>query len=73
MAYDKLLIATGCVNRYPPIKGLDNVNFLSLRNIDDYKTINQAIREKGAKNVTIIGGGFIGMEMASAIKLALKD
>lgn len=73
VTYDKLLLATGCVNRYPSIKGLDQTNFFGLRGVDDYKAINKAIREKGAKNITIIGGGFIGMEMASAIKLALKD
>ena len=62
------MIASGCINRYPQIKGLDQVNFFTLRNIDDYVAINQAIREKGAKNITIVGGGFIGMETASAIK-----
>lgn len=71
--YDKLLIATGCVNKYPPIKGLDKVKYFGLRGVDDYKKINEAIREKKAKNITIIGAGFIGMELASAIKMALKD
>lgn len=61
MKYDKLLIASGCVNRFPPIKGLDQVNFFNLRGIDDYVSINNAIREKGSKNITIVGGGFIGM------------
>lgn len=71
--YDKLLIATGSANRVPPIKGLDQVKYFGLRSVDDYKKINEAIREKGAKNITIIGAGFIGMELASAIKMALKD
>lgn len=71
--YDKLLIATGSANRVPPIKGLDQVKYFGLRGVDDYKKINEAIREKGAKNITIIGAGFIGMELASAIKMALKD
>jgi NADH dehydrogenase FAD-containing subunit len=52
---------------------LDQVKYFGLRDINDYKHINQAIREKGAKNITIIGAGFIGMELASAIKMALKD
>lgn len=73
MSYDKLLIASGCVNKVPPIKGLDSVNYSTLRHFDDYQNINEAIRSNGAKNITIIGGGFIGMETASAIKLALKD
>ncbi len=70
--YDKLLIASGAVNRVPSIKGLDQVKYFGLRGVDDYKKINEAIREKGAKNITIIGAGFIGMELASAIKMALK-
>ena len=73
ISYDKLLIASGCTNRYPPIEGLDKVNHMSLRNINDYKAINTAVREQGAKNITIIGAGFIGMELASALKTALKD
>lgn len=56
--YDKLLIATGSANRVPPIKGLDQVKYFGLRSVDDYKKINEAIREKGAKNITIIGAGF---------------
>lgn len=44
-----------------------------MRNIRDYEEINKSIRQDGVKNVTIIGGGFIGMEVASAIKLTLKD
>lgn len=73
MTYDKLLIASGCVNRFPPIQGLKETKFSSLRNIEDYEQINSALRQQGVKNVTIIGGGFIGMEVASAIKLQFKD
>ena len=73
LGYDKLLIASGCVNRYPPIPGLKEATFSSLRNMRDYEEINKAVREEGVKNVTIIGGGFIGIETASAIKLALKE
>lgn len=72
VSYDKLLIASGCVNRFPPIPGLDKTNYSSLRSLKDYEQINQAVRD-GVKNVTIIGGGFIGMELASAIKAALKE
>lgn len=55
------MIATGAVNRVPSIKGLDHVKYFGLRGVDDYKQINEAVREKGVKNVTIIGAGFIGM------------
>ena len=42
--FDKLLIATGCANRYPPIKGLDQTKFYSLRTINDYESLNKAVR-----------------------------
>lgn len=67
------MIASGCKNRTAPIKGLDQVPFYSLRHKQDYYNINTAIRAPGIKNVTIIGGGFIGMELASSIRLAFKD
>ena len=73
LSYDKLLIATGVSNRIPPIEGLNTVPFFTLRNKQDYNKINEALRAPGVKNVTIIGGGFIGMETPSAIKLAFKD
>lgn len=60
-------------NRIPPIQGLNSVNYFSLRNKKDYASINAALRGEGVKNVTIIGGGFIGMEIASSIRLGLKD
>ena len=72
ITYDKLLIASGCVNKFPPIRGLKETKFSSLRSLADYEEINQAVRRKGVKNVTIIGGGFIGIEIASSIKLALE-
>lgn len=61
LPYDSLLIASGCVNRHPPIKGLDQVGFNTLRTIRDYEAINKAVRESGVKNVTIVGAGFIGI------------
>jgi NADH dehydrogenase FAD-containing subunit len=73
LSYDKLLIANGVKNRIPNIEGLSSVNYFTLRNKKDYTNINQALREPGVKNVTIIGGGFIGMEIASAVKLQFKD
>lgn len=73
LSYDKLLIASGAKNRVPPITGLNNTKFYSLRNKQDYLNIHEAVTNAPNKNVTIIGGGFIGMEIASAIKLAHKD
>lgn len=61
MNYDKLLIASGVKNRIPKIQGLNNVQYHQLRTMNDYNNINIALKAPGVKNVTIIGGGFIGM------------
>tara|TARA_B110000438_G_scaffold75004_1_gene75086 strand:+ start:2192 stop:3433 length:1242 start_codon:yes stop_codon:yes gene_type:complete len=64
--YDKLLIATGSKNKKLEINGLDQNDdkVLYLRNIKESKAIKDKI--KVASNVTIIGGGFIGLEIASS-------
>jgi 3-phenylpropionate/trans-cinnamate dioxygenase ferredoxin reductase component len=62
IAYDRLLIATGARPRKPPVPGPDVI--LSLRSVGDA----QRLRERftlGAK-VLIIGGGFIGLEVAAS-------
>jgi NADPH-dependent 2,4-dienoyl-CoA reductase/sulfur reductase-like enzyme len=49
------------------------VPFHSLRDITDFKSLANGVSKEGVKNVTIIGGGFIGMELASAVKLGYKE
>jgi NADH dehydrogenase FAD-containing subunit len=73
LSYDKLLIATGSVNKYPEIEGLKGTKFYHLRDKEDCLAIADAIKEKSGRNVTIVGAGFVGMELASAIKLLYKE
>jgi NADPH-dependent 2,4-dienoyl-CoA reductase/sulfur reductase-like enzyme len=75
--YDKLLIASGCrnvpPNNVPKIPGL---NMYSLRTLDDFHNIKQAIEglhDRTVKNITVVGGGFIGWEIASTLKSTYKD
>lgn len=65
LKYDKLVIATGSRVFIPPIKGLNKTNFLTFKNIDDAKRIDKKIEKN--KNVVIIGGGAIGVEIAYSI------
>ena len=65
--YDKLLIATGSINRHLVIndkKILPEENIIYLRNVDESNSLKTKI--KSAKNILIIGGGFIGLEIASS-------
>ena len=60
--YDALVIATGAKAIRPPLVGIDLPNIYSLRTIPDSLKLKAAAAE--AKRAVIIGGGFIGMEMA---------
>ncbi len=64
--YDKLVLATGAKPIIPDIPGLDNVDFFSLKTIDDAQEINRRI--KPDSNSIIIGAGFIGLELAAALQ-----
>jgi NADPH-dependent 2,4-dienoyl-CoA reductase/sulfur reductase-like enzyme/rhodanese-related sulfurtransferase len=64
-SYDKLILSPGAKPFVPEIKGLDEVNnVFTLRNIPDVDKIMAQLKEKAPKKATIIGAGFIGIEMA---------
>ncbi|KLK96146.1 FAD-dependent oxidoreductase [Lactococcus lactis subsp. lactis] len=64
-SYDKLILSPGAKPLIPQIKGLDQVtNVFSLRNIPDVDKIMTYLKAKAPKSATIIGAGFIGLEMA---------
>lgn len=63
-SYDTLVLSTGSSPLRPPIKGIDSPNIYTLWTIPDTDAIKDFITEKNAKRVAVIGGGFIGLEMA---------
>lgn len=66
-SYDKLLIATGSSPLRPPIKGIDSPRVMSLWTVGDTDHIKAAVKE-GVKSAAVIGGGFIGLEMAENLR-----
>ena len=62
--YDKLLIATGASPIDPPIDGSDLNNIFTLRNVNSADRIKNFIQTNNPKQAVIIGGGYIGLEMA---------
>lgn len=62
--YDKLLISTGSHPFIPPAEGINNENVFTLWNIPDVDAITAYINENKPKKATVIGAGFIGLEMA---------
>lgn len=68
-SYDKLVIATGAVPGVPPIPGIGSEGVFYLRNVEDGIRLKEKVRG-GAKNACIIGGGFIGLELAEELALS---
>lgn len=60
--YDALVLATGAQAMRPPLPGIDLPGIYVLRTIPDSRKIRQAVAQ--ASRAVIIGGGFIGLEMA---------
>ena len=63
-SYDKLLLSPGASPVRPPLKGIDSEGIFTLRNVADTDRIKQYLNEKPVKRAVIVGGGFIGLEMA---------
>jgi NADPH-dependent 2,4-dienoyl-CoA reductase/sulfur reductase-like enzyme len=65
LGYDRLVIATGAVPVRPPIDGLDLPAVHVLHTMGDTFALHQALTA-GARSAVIVGGGYIGLEMAEA-------
>jgi len=64
--YDKLILSQGAKPIVPPIPGVELPHVFSLRDIPDMDRIVRYLDEKKPKHAVVIGGGFIGVEMAEA-------
>jgi len=62
--YDTLVISTGSSPIKPPIEGINSTGIFTLWTIPDTDEIKKYISEKKPKKAAVIGGGFIGLEMA---------
>ena len=70
LPYDYLVIGTGTTPFVPDIPGRELRGVYSLKNLEDAIHIKTWLRERKAKRVVIIGGGFIGLEMSEALHAA---
>ena len=69
LSYDQLIIGTGAESIKPDIKGIDLPGVFLLRWMDDSFAVHKRLTEHRPKSALIIGGGYIGMEMADALSL----
>ena len=68
-SYDHLILSPGAKPFIPEIDGLQDAdNLFSLRNVPDLDKLMARINELSAEKVTVIGAGFIGLEMAENLK-----
>lgn len=65
--YDKLMIAVGCNSVIPRFPGSDLPAVFSLRSMEDGLLLREIAHLDGVRHVAVIGGGYIGVEMAEAL------
>jgi 3-phenylpropionate/trans-cinnamate dioxygenase ferredoxin reductase component len=71
LAYDRLLLATGSSPRHVSLPGADLEGVVTLRTIEDSDRLRAAFHE-GAR-IVLVGGGWIGLEVAAAARMAGAD
>ena len=62
--YNKLALSPGAEPIRPDIKGIDNNKIFTLRNVNDTDAIKKYIIDNKPESAVVVGGGFIGLEMA---------
>lgn len=68
--YDKLVIATGARPIKPSISGIEAEGIYYLRTVEDGIRLKQVVKTEGKKRAIIVGGGFIGLEVAEEMALS---
>ncbi len=68
--YDVLVLAPGSSPLRPPIPGIDSPRVMTLWTVPDTDRIRAFIRDNNAKSAVVVGGGFIGLEMAENLRHA---
>ena len=72
-SYDKLILSMGAEPVVPPIDGIQNDKVFTLRNIPDTYRIKDYILREDPKTAVVVGGGYIGVEMAENLREAGLD
>ena len=67
--FDHLVLATGAVPKRPQLSGCDARGIYGIQVLDDGTTVRGVLEEEKPKHAVVVGGGYIGLEMAEAFKL----
>lgn len=68
--YDKLIISTGAKAIMPKLDGIENANVFALKNVEDTTRLYNFIKSNNVKKITVVGGGYIGIETAENLRMA---
>ena len=69
-AYDILVLSPGAKPIRPNLEGINQPNVFTIRNVADIENVNHYIKQNEMRNIAVVGGGFIGVEVAENLKLA---
>ena len=72
-SYDKLILATGSLPIIPPIPGRDLENVQQVKLYQDAQAVIEKLKLGGINHVTVVGSGYIGVELAEAFKRKGKE
>lgn len=70
--YDKLVLAQGASPIVPPFEGMDKDKTFIVRNLNDADKIKNYIQKNNSKKAVVVGGGFIGIEMAEGVNTGVN-
>ncbi len=68
-SYDTIILSPGAEPVRPPFPGVDSDNIFNLRNIPDTDRIKTYVDQKAPASAVVVGGGFIGLEMAENLAI----
>src|SRR5699024_7330754 len=71
--YDYLILSPGAKPIIPPIDGVSSPHVFTIRNVTDIEHLQQYITNQPVENIAVIGGGFIGVEVAENLRLAGRN
>ena len=67
-SYDKLLLSPGAKPVWPNLTGMDSDKLFTLRTVEDTFRIKESVDQQKPKSAVIVGGGFIGLEVAENLR-----
>jgi len=65
--FDQLVVATGSVPSRPDVPGVDAAGIFGVQTLADGVTVRQAVDERKPRRAVVVGGGYVGLEMADAL------